>query len=216
MAQAVLQPKAEKLVFVLVSNRSYLPFDPQDITNLAALLPLGVEVLRLHSDGTLEAIWNSQKNAQKQDVLVLAWPDAQDPQAFLPNNNLGSLFIPLQTLQTSPTWQATKTDLPNNVWENGVHLAAQSASLAFHPEAGDVAWRQLTRNSFAAHLLTPATAFLALETESQKRLLMKKQWEALHANKALDLGEEPTPMSEPEWWWILFLAAFWLWYVRRK
>jgi hypothetical protein len=217
MAQAVLQPKAEKLVFVLVSNRSYLPFDAQEIAQLAALLPLGVEVIQLGSeDGNLTSLWPSTKVTSQERNWALAWPDALHPQTFLPANDQGSLVVQPRDLPATPTWKVVDTEAQANVWENGIHLQSLSAQMALYPENSERTWRQLTRNSFAAHLLTPATAFLALETESQKRLLMKKQWEALHANKALDLGEEPTPMSEPEWWWIFFLAAIWLWYVRRK
>lgn len=217
MAKAILKPKAEKMVFVLVSNRSYLPFDAQEVAQLAALLPLGVEVVQLQSkDGDLTSLWHSSNVTNEEKNWALAWPDALHPQTFLPANDQGSLVFQPQDLSSTSTWKVVNTDAQANVWENGIHLQSLSAQMVLYPENSERTWRQLTRNSFAAHLLTPATAFLALETESQKRLLMKKQWEALHANKSLDLGEEPTPMSEPEWWWILFLAAIWLWYVRRK
>lgn len=217
LAQAVLQPKAEKLVVVLVSTRSYLPFDTQEVAQLAALLPLGVEVLQLGSEaGSVTSLWRSTRVTGEEKNWALAWPDALHPQAFLPANDQGSLVVTPRDVPATSTWKVVDTEAQANVWENGIHLQSLSAQMALYPENSERTWRQLTRNSFAAHLLTPATAFLALETESQKRLLMKKQWESLHANKSLDLGEEPTPMSEPDWWWILFLAAFWLWYVRRK
>ena len=81
-----------------------------------------------------------------------------------------------------------------------------------HPESGETAWQNLIKKSFNTGLLTPETAYLVLENESQRRLLRMKQKQVLLGKKAFDVGEEPVRMSEPGLWVLLglmLLIVYW-------
>jgi hypothetical protein len=220
MTAAVMNPRPEQLVFVLVSDREYIPFEIKDIEPLAGLIPQGVEVLQLHSSGVLTQKWStnqrSDADSSTSNFILLAWPNAEAPSAYLLADGLPSLIFSPKGLEKSLDWSPKSNDPQANIWSNGIQLQSQWAHAIIHPEGGDAAWRKLTLNSFAAHILTPTTSFLALETESQRRMLLKKQWESFHANKALDLGEEPEPMSEPDWIWVLLLVFVWWRFDRNK
>tara|TARA_Y100000589_G_C26647957_1_gene424816 strand:- start:249 stop:482 length:234 start_codon:yes stop_codon:yes gene_type:complete len=51
--------------------------------------------------------------------------------------------------------------------------------------------------------MNPTTAFIALENESQKELLKRKQDLVLSGKHSLDLGEDIHRMSEPNIYWLI-------------
>lgn len=91
--------------------------------------------------------------------------------------------------------------LPNDnaledVWLAGLSLRGKWIAHHFYPQYTSEDRLAIVKGSFATQVLTPMTAFLALENEAQKTALRKKQEDVLKAKHALDIGEE-TRMSEP-------------------
>ena len=126
-----------------------------------------------------------------------AWPDAQHPSTYLPVTNEATVAL----LETGPD---NSEPLKTRDWMDALRLEGRWRNLAIHPEKATAGWLALVRNSFEAQVLTPATAWICLENGAQLNTLMKKQKDVLNANVNFDASEvEPTPMSEPELWWLL-------------
>ena len=101
-------------------------------------------------------------------------------------------------------------------WSSALALEGAWMNHLIHPERSNKEWLELIRGSFQAQVMTPVTAFLALENEAQRKVLLKKQEDVLNANPNLDVGEE-TRMSEPGLWLItLLLLAILLIQYRRS
>jgi hypothetical protein len=69
--------------------------------------------------------------------------------------------------------------------------------------------------SFKTKLMNPFTAYIVVETEEQKTLLLKKQNEAVNGNKNLDLDSGVRQMSEPNLYILAFLLTMVLFTKRR-
>jgi hypothetical protein len=115
---------------------------------------------------------------------VRAWPNATQPQAYLPDNGLADIV--LGAAQAVPTAVA----VPDNRWLAGLQLRGYSQWQSFHPETTERERVPFIQASFRAGIMTPFTSFLALENEAQKAALYRKQAEVLAANASLDTMEE--------------------------
>ena len=136
-------------------------------------------------------------------ISARAYPNAQNPMAYLSNAS----YIQLPGYQPS-------ADLKKGAWESAALLQAEWQYQEKHPDLGDEAWLSLIKKSFRTGILTPETAYLVLENESQRRMLQFKQKQVLNGKKELDLGEEPRQMSEPGL--LLMLALLGLVLMRRR
>ncbi|MEO0778067.1 MAG: MSEP-CTERM sorting domain-containing protein [Bacteroidota bacterium] len=123
---------------------------------------------------------------------VLAWPNAEAPQRYLstaPGPEL--IFLEPSVLERLPH------DTPPRNWKGALQLEGQWRTHQYYPARGDREWRDLVGNSFRSRLLTPSTAYMALENEAQVKALYKKQAQTLKGKQALDAGEDLSNMSEP-------------------
>lgn len=117
-----------------------------------------------------------------------AWPDAGNIKALLPEDGMGSMVI----LNDPVT-----VDKASGPWQDAIDLNTAFNLNALEP------FRTLTdehadaKASLAARVLSPATAFICLETEAQEIALMRKQEEILNGSSLMDAGEELQSMSEP-------------------
>ncbi|NJN77185.1 MAG: hypothetical protein HC803_01710 [Saprospiraceae bacterium] len=96
-------------------------------------------------------------------------------------------------------------NVTKNSWESALTMHGNWLSQNLHPETAETEYYELVKSSFKSNVMNPTTSFISLENEAQKQMLIKKQKEVLLGNKALDLGEQPDSMSEPEVWIILIL-----------
>lgn len=99
------------------------------------------------------------------------------------------------------------TERPETRATSAIVLAADAIELNHRVFSAEAAALHvpMIRASFAARLLLPSTSFLVVETEAQKIALQRKQDQTLKGHAALDAGEEPVRLNEPEFW--LLLAA---------
>ena len=95
-------------------------------------------------------------------------------------------------------------------WQSALTMQGNWQAQTLHPEISETEYYKLVKSSFKSGIMTPTTSFLALENEAQKQMLYKKQRETLNGNKALDIGEQPDPMPEPEIWILLILFGVFL------
>ncbi len=103
-----------------------------------------------------------------------------------------------------------------NNWKNGLYLQAENRYLQLYPYLATKNWDESVYNSFATGILTPVTAFISLENEGQKKMLLEKQKEILDGTQAENMGEEPQMMSEPNIFVILIAGLAIIGITKRK
>lgn len=172
-----------------------------DLDDLAACLPEGDTFYILEEPGSASrhAFRAPQRSLNTEPETferpsVLAWPDANEPKAYLPLNGPSIVVT-----GTSPSLNNGMTE---RNWVDALHLEGAWRSHQLDPSGGSARWRELVCGSFQAQVLTPTTAWMCLEDEAQRNALLKKQNEVLNADHALDT-EDITAMSEPGIWWLL-------------
>lgn len=130
---------------------------------------------------------------------VLAYPNAQHPVAFLPDNTQPSILIKTQEI-TIPTNEKT--------WLTALAMQGNWMQQTLLPQKGHEQWLTLVKASFLSKVMTPVTSYIAVENEAQKVMLKRKQEQVLSGNKSLDADEEAQRMSEPSIWMVLLLIGF--------
>jgi len=141
---------------------------------------------------------------------VAAWPGTGHAKAYIRLDTAASIIPGNMEANTAPA------TLQAHNWSSALALEGAWMNHLIHPERSNKEWLELIRGSFQAQVMTPVTAFLALENEAQRKVLLKKQEDVLNANPNLDVGEE-TRMSEPGLWLItLLLLAILLIQYRRS
>lgn len=196
------QPLNHYPVMVLVTKN--LPILPEFTPRMAHSVFNGLRYYHLNHKAIEETDFlgnSAPSGAEPQAIEAVAYPNAQQPLAYLSTEQLVRL----------PKFQAS-TSLKKGTWESAALLQAEWQHQEVHPESGETAWQNLIKKSFNTGLLTPETAYLVLENESQRRLLRMKQKQVLLEKKAFDVGEEPVRMSEPGLWVLLglmLLIVYW-------
>ena len=152
---------------------------------------------------------NDDTNIKLNDS-VIAWPNARQPLAFLPNSSTPNIV-----LKTS-NFKLNEIEIEANNWNSGLLMQGQLRSNLLHPENAEKDWNNLVKYSFMSHIMTPSTSYIVVENEAQKAILKKKQEEVLSGKKSLDLNEDTQRMSEPRLYILLILFALFLMYRKRK
>ena len=189
-------------VMVLVTKN--LPILPEFTPCMAHSVFNGLRYYHLNHKAIEETdFWGNSapSGAEPQAIEAVAYPNAQKPLAYLSTEQLIRL----------PKYQPGNS-LKKGSWESAALLQAEWRHQEAHPELGETAWQNLIKKSFSTGLLTPETAYLVLENESQRRLLRAKQKQVLQGKKAFDVGEDPMRMSEPGFWVLLclmLLIVYW-------
>ena len=112
-----------------------------------------------------------------------------------------------------------KNDFENvteNNWKSALTMHGNWLLQNLHPETAEEEYYELVKSSFKSNVMNPTTSFISVENEAQKQMLKKKQRETLLGNKALDLGEQPARMSEPELWIVLILFGLFILFRSKK
>lgn len=138
---------------------------------------------------------------------VYAWPSKDAVQAWIPHSS-GPSVRALATPSAQPTLQP-------RTWRDALALEGRWRHNTRTPEGGTAAWLATVRASFQTQVLSPVTAWICLENETQRAALQRKQEAVLNASATMDAAEdEPLRMSEPGWLWTLVLPVLWL--LRRR
>ncbi|MBD2715387.1 MSEP-CTERM sorting domain-containing protein [Microvirga sp. STR05] len=146
---------------------------------------------------------------------VRAWPSATRPLAYLSDNGAAEVVLAHPAAPMRPALVA------GGRWQTGLLLHGYQQWQAFHPESTDEQRVPFVRASFRAGILTPFTAYLALENQAQKAALQQKQEQVLSGKAALDVDEseqnQPTAVPLDDYLGLLVLAAVGLatWHLRQ-
>lgn len=148
---------------------------------------------------------------------VRTWPTAAHPQAYLADDARPSVVLAQPAAGLVPP-AASLTR-----WQAGLLLRGHDQWQALHPAEADAQHLAFTKASFQHRILTPFTAFLALENEAQKAALRRKQAETLAANANLDTQEEgphqaatEVPLDDYAPWLLLLGVGLGSWHLRRR
>jgi len=199
-------------VLVVVADSLSQAILPADFAVLAGAYPESDAFYVLAADGRLTAHSLRQSPAQPwpeapqpgAPTPVRAWPDAAHPQAYLPDNTVADIVLS-RAGAAQPALPAA-ADAANR-WQAGLLLHGQEQWQTLHPEVTDEARVPFVRASFSAGIMTPATAYLALENDAQKAALQRKQAQVLDGKAALDVDEETTEVPIDEGALLLLLAG---------
>ncbi|SET57343.1 MSEP-CTERM sorting domain-containing protein [Hymenobacter actinosclerus] len=208
LVRAAETPVPRYPVLVVLSDDFQRAILPTNFADLRHAFPESDLFYELRADGRFVSHSLLHEPAVALDTLaapvpagpVVAWPNANSPVAYLPANGQPELVFP-DTLAA----QSLATLRPRD-WRAGLALQAGWRRQLHHPETGEAAGRQLVQASFRTGLLTPLTAYLALENDAQKAALRRKQAEMLAGHSALE-AEEDRRMSEPGDWLVGALLA---------
>lgn len=222
LALAVRRPGPRYPVLVLVTDS--LPTSLLTDQYLPALQrltpePTGPYALTADQPRRLRAVGAESSAQGGQPVAVRVWPAQGPAQAYLPDDGQASLVLPYPDRPVT----LPATPLTRRTWASGLLLAAHYRSTQLlHPQLTDTERPTGVRASFQAGILTPLTSLLALENETQKIALQRKQDQVLSGNVNLEAGEDDltdTPTGVPIDGGTLWLALAGLalagWYLRR-
>lgn len=118
---------------------------------------------------------------------VRAWPSAAHARAYLPDTDEAAIVL------NQPAVAPLAPAAPGKTWLTGLLLHGYGQWQTLHPAAADASRVPFIQTSFRTGILTPLTAYLALENEAQKAALRRKQDQVLKANAALDTQEQEAP-----------------------
>lgn len=193
-------------VFVVVSLDLNTSIMDRDFADLQFTFPESDVFYRLGREAQL--IPHSLINNPKQELVdrtslfaypsVLAYPLADKSIVYLADNEKPSLVLKKEHV----TLFDSDIDKKNGL--TALDLQAHYWAQVLHPESADNQWHARIKYSFKSKILTPETAYIVVENDAQKALLLKKQQEALAGKRALDLSDDTRSMSEPN----LFLLTF--------
>lgn len=191
-------------LFVVVTDQIADAITPDGLADFAITMPEGAQFLLLASEGlsvrnfVVPALEAGSQPFTPATRPVLAWPNEQQPRAYLPDDGRASVVI--NDLDAAMATSEGQADL----WQNGLELYGMWLASKLHPHQASQKHQQLIAESFRTHLLSPLTAFLAPENAAQQQMLLKKQEKMLASMRQLDIGEEHE-MDEPALWWLLLL-----------
>ncbi|AFM04222.1 putative membrane protein, required for N-linked glycosylation [Bernardetia litoralis DSM 6794] len=126
---------------------------------------------------------------------------------FLPISTKNGITLPITEFEKKE--EITSADIENfeklPKYSQALALQNLNETMALYPTQAEKRWLEQVQKSFTARILTPVTTFMVLETEVQRKALLKKQEEVLSGKRLLDLTDARRS-SEPSLW--IFMAIF--------
>ena len=206
----------ERPIFLVVSADAEQIITTERIPYAFSALGLHAEWLVLAPDERLLRYGPSGRIGSDESALeqvlnttMKAWPDDQAIQALLADDGDPSLVL---LEGTAPTRIAKGT------LAKGLELFTRHGLNALEPHRTLLEEHGDARRSLAAGILSPATAFICLETEAQEIALLRKQEQVLNGSSLMDAGEGLQSMSEPGDLLLLIMLALlltWSWHRSR-
>jgi len=204
-------------VFIVCSNQFNLAYIENDFSDMRYMYPDADYFYNLSKSGAITKHnlfhfpqkGESYQMAQIETKSVCVWPNKETPTHYLSAEPGSDIIFNINNFDYN------KFSLSDNAWENGLFFQTANRYHQIYPLKSAENWEQAVYQSFNSEIMTPVTAFLALENDAQKKLLKDKQAEILKGTQPENLGEEPQMMSEPHLlWFIVPSILFILW--RRK
>ncbi|WP_339608093.1 MSEP-CTERM sorting domain-containing protein [uncultured Roseivirga sp.] len=212
-----MSPTESFPIFVILSNDINSAVFTKDLADYTFTVPEISEFYVLNLNQELTA--HSMIGNTLEGLPITSIPDSFRPTVkwvsnngnnyYLSDNNRPSIIPKIGNEEAFPTFQL------DNEWQYGLATQGEWGSFRFGNSQPQETWLRLVKSSFKSQIMNPTTAFIALENESQKELLRRKQEQVLSGKQSLDFGEDVHRMSEPSIIWLLIMAIA-LWFLRRK
>ena len=194
-------------VFVVLTEDMGTAVLTNDLSDYQSAFPENDQFYVLKQDNRIRqhSLTHNPKNRLKgipritfESTMVQYWTDGTGHTYYLADNDLPAIVH-----RKGASVEKQKEGLEK--WEQGLHWQGAWQAFNFGSPDPQQSWLNLVKGSFQSGIMNPTTSFLALETETQKELLRRKQATVLNGQQSLDLGENPQQMSEPG---LLILVAF--------
>lgn len=205
-------------VFVVLTDSMQSAVFVKDLADWAFAYPEQAHFFEWGMNGQLRAHrLDSQPLEAVQDesialgkaVPVLAYQSGKHI-FYLPDDDQPSLL----SKQLQPPVLDDKTIGKDRL--TALRLEARKIAHTLNPKLAGAEWVQTIRYSFMSGLLCAETAYMVVENDAQKAMLLKKQQQTLANHKNLDLGTDSQRMSEPDWWWLVLGLLVWAAIRQRK
>lgn len=141
---------------------------------------------------------------------VKAWPSESKPKVYLKDDNEGAII-----LTSLYAYEIDKKHIEDRDWNSGLTMQGAWMFQILNPDKAEQDWTELIYSSFKSRIMNPLTAYIVLETETQKQILLKKQQEVLNGKNVFDLDDETRRMSEPDLY-VLMIVLFVAWVLWEK
>ena len=132
---------------------------------------------------------------------VLAYPDSMHPQIYLPDNRQANIAV------KKLTEALLVEDVKTGEWLSGMKMQAEYYKDQFLPKRQQQTWLPLVKASFRSQIMMPYTAYISVENEAQKAVMLDRQKKILASDKNYDMEANPMPMSEPNVLLLLLLLG---------
>ncbi|GAB5551903.1 MAG: hypothetical protein Sapg2KO_14940 [Saprospiraceae bacterium] len=159
--------------------------------------------------------WNAINSVPQIETKhpVLLWEKSTQESFYIKSDpSVGSIVVD----QSGP--QGTELLQENNAKSLSAAIAqtAHWQKLQLNPNLYEQEWLVQLKANFASGLMSPLSAYIVVENEAQKAMLLKKQAQAMDGNARLDLEEDVNNMSEPGFFLLLGLFLLFLWYKNKS
>lgn len=187
-----------------------MQFSLPEIAHFVHLRPIENDVNAKSFEASVHQLWGNPHHQAADfqvsdigEVTMLAYPDAENPVAFLADDALPSIVIQKEAVNTLKS-----RELERKNWDNAMALYALQRDYVLETDNQDAKWLSLIQHSFRTHIMSPFTSFIVVENEAQEAALMEKQRQVLNSKATLDtIEEDARRMSEPSLWLLLFLLV---------
>ena len=189
--------------------KNYVPegFDFYELASNNRLMAQNFEHFKMLGEPTDKISTREVKQVRKNEKTY-----------FLPTNTKEGMLLPVTDFEK--TEEITSADIESfekmTKYEQALSLQKLNETMALYPTQADKRWLEQVQKSFTARVLTPVTTFMVLETESQRKALLKKQEEVLNGKRLLDLTEARRSSEPSLWIFIATLGIFFLIKYRKK
>lgn len=206
-------------IFIVISNDFNNAILENDYKNYKITYPESDKFYELDSNGTIYShsfIDEPSKRISKESHIdtsneVYIYHHDNQKIAYLPINDSSDIVL------TKKLFRIENVDEINEKnWQSALIIQANTIHHNLNPYSSKIDWLTSVKSSFKSKIMTPYTAYMVVENEAQKALLMKKQKEVLKGNKSLDLGEDVRRMSEPASIILIIILLFFICYKKRN
>lgn len=200
-------------VFVVISDDLQSAVFTESLADYAICFPETDKFFSMEPDGKLNRhsltetplqILEGDFSLEAQFKSSRKWADPQGQALYLADNGKATV---LPNRSAAEINQEIDED-----WLAGLDMQGQWQSYRLGTADPQKHWLALIKSSFQSQVMNPTTSFLALENESQKELLRRKQKQVLSGKQSFDLGDDVYRMSEPSWWILLLAMGLFLWF----
>jgi len=217
LVQAYQQKTNSFPILVVVTGNIHQAILDKSYADLKFTYPEDDYFYKLGYEGNLEAHSLIYKPDYEADTIqanlspkVLAYPNAENPIAFLPDNQEGSIGL------KKDTFKLNSENIQAKNWQSALQIHGKWLTQNIHPETAGKEWVNLVRYSFLARIMNQFTSYIVVENEAQKAILKKKQKQVLNGHHSLNLSEDTQRMSEPSLILVLILFGIFLKIRQRK